>query len=124
MSNCVGVTPDGSPCPAHPVTGSQYCVWHDPAPEAVAKAQLARIQGGLRRRQLSNSEFPGAVSDVDGLLKIWNLAIADAWQIEGSINRAHAITALIRAGAEILSLTDISAKLELLSGLLHGSDKA
>ena len=119
---CTALTNDGKPCPAPRQTDALFCLWHDPA--RVEAAQLARSKGGINRRQLDNSEYPGDVKNADQLLAVLNSALSDAWQLEGNIQRLHVITGLLRVCVEILSLTSISAKLELLQGLLYAPNKS
>ena len=122
MTDCQSLNANGGPCKS-PALPSGYCYMHDP--ELAEQAQQARLKGGLNRRVVPIGEYPGRIETVEQLLEFVNRALQEAWNLqEGSERRLRAVTALLRVACDVIPLSDLNARLELLEDLLYGSTNA
>src|SRR5713226_3727768 len=60
-TRCTQTKPNGDPCAAHPLTNSDFCLFHDPA-HAAAHSEARRIGDSAPRRRLRR--FPRLLDHV------------------------------------------------------------
>ena len=110
----------GQPCGAAAMENG-FCFMH--SPEHKDAARLARLKGGINRRSVPIGDFPGRLESVTQLVDWINATICEAWHLESGERRISAITALLRVAVDVLSLSDVSARLEILEGLVYASSQ-
>jgi hypothetical protein len=126
-STCSATTNDGKPCPAPAVGDSGFCLFHDPNRREEAK--IARLRGGLNRKSVLKGEYPGDIATVPDLLLFLNKSLQECWQLESGEKRLTTIASFLRIACDILSLSDLDGRLQILENLfykqgLNGTNKA
>jgi hypothetical protein len=127
---CIATTTEGKPCPSPRANGTEYCIFHNPDPAQKEATRLARLKGGLHRRQIPQvGDYPDTVKTANQLLEYINAALADSRTIEGTIQRLTVTASLLRIAVDVLPIVDTSARLEILENLfykegLNGTNKA
>ncbi len=89
----------GEPCGSYAVTGSDFCMNHDPA--RAAQMAAARVKGGRARhgRTVGPTAAPGQtvrLESVGDVLRLIERAVNDALAMENSLSRARTLGTLIR----------------------------
>jgi hypothetical protein len=119
-SRCNAVASGGGPCRQAPLTGKDFCYWHDP--EMAEEAQEARRLGGLRRRR---ERTVGDAYQFDGLAtaeqirRLVEIAVVDALGLENSIARARTLAYLAQTAAKLLELGDLEVRLREVESALE-----
>ena len=112
--------PDGRLCRAGPQLDRPFCYAHDP--ERAADAAEARRLGGLRRRKEGTLaiafDLPG-LDTVDGIRRVFQIALADLLGLDNSIARARALIATGGAATKLLMLGDHEARLAALEAIVQ-----
>jgi hypothetical protein len=112
--------PDGRLCRAGPQLDRPFCYAHDP--ERAADAAEARRLGGLRRRKEGTIaiafDLPG-LDTVDGIRRVFQIALADLLGLDNSIARARALIATGGAATKLLMLGDHEARLAALEAIVQ-----
>src|SRR5206468_2256631 len=78
---CVGVKPDGEPCGARAMRGSDFCYWHDPATEEERLSGLTRQERPKGAPILPEPMPLETVVDVQALLKQLALYLATSERV-------------------------------------------
>ena len=112
--------PDGRLCRAGPQLDRPFCYAHDP--ERAADAAEARRLGGLRRKKEGTLaiafDLPG-LDTVDGIRRVFQIALADLLGLDNSIARARALIATGGAATKLLMLGDHEARLAALEAIVQ-----
>ena len=118
-NSCKQVREDGSRCMAPPLTGSDFCFWHDPDNQEVAAE--ARRLGGIRRRRektLIGAYDVGELASVDELRRLLQVAVLDTLALENSIHRSRTLGYLTSVGANLLEKSQFEGRLQALEETL------
>lgn len=112
--------PTGRPCRATPLRDEPFCFWH--APETAEEAAEARRIGGLHRRK---RKTVGAIYGFHGLRTIEDLqslletAAVETMALENTIARNRAIGGFVAAGAKLIEIGELEARLAVLEVALN-----
>ncbi len=118
---CNAVANTGDKCGA-PAMEDGFCFMH--SPNHAEEAKIARLKGGLNRRQLPQiGSYPDSVKTANQLLDYVNAALADARTIEGTIQRLQVTASLLRIAVDILPLVDVGARLTVLEGMIYADNQ-
>jgi len=99
---CTGVKPDGEPCGARAMRGSDFCYWHDPATETERLSGLARQERAKGSPILPEVTSLNTVEDVQALLRQVAIYLATGERIEPRRATAlNAVAAQLLRGIEI-----------------------
>ena len=99
--------------------GGEYCLWH--SPDHVEEAAEARRLGGLRRKRertvavAFELEGLGTVAELRRLLEI---AAVDTLSLDNGIARSRTLIALVSAGARLLEVGELEARVAALEAAL------
>lgn len=116
---CKATKDDGTPCEAAPITGGDYCFWHDPE-RAEEVAEAGRL-GGLRRRR---EKAVGAAYDLDGLdtveqvKRLLQIAVMDTLGLENSIARSRTLAYLAQVALKVVEVGDMQQRLTALEAAM------
>jgi hypothetical protein len=117
---CTVTMPDGRLCRAGPQLDRPFCYAHDP--ERASDAAEARRLGGLRRRKEGTIaiafDLPG-LDTVDGIRRVFQIALADLVGLDNSIARARALIATGGAATKLLTLGDHEQRLAALEAVVQ-----
>jgi hypothetical protein len=115
-ATCEALRRDGEPCRSWTVSGSRFCLAHDPA--RAAQIAEARRRGGKARhgRRIGTT---GEVVHVElagpgDVLKLLERAVNDALEAENSLSRARVVGYLGSVYAEIWKTTELERRLSVL----------
>jgi hypothetical protein len=112
---CQAAKDDGSRCEAAPLTGGEYCFWHDPK-HAEEVAEAGRL-GGLRRRR---EKTVAAAYDLDGLAtldqirRLLEIAVMDTLGLENSIARSRVLAYLAQVALKVVEAADLQERVAAL----------
>lgn len=115
VTRCAGTRPDGGPCGAWPMRGEPFCLWHNPLREDEA-AEARRLGGQRRRRERTIA----GLFDLEGLAttpalrRLLEIAAVDTLALENGIQRSRTLVAIVMAGARLLEVGDLEARLATL----------
>ena len=119
---CKASTKSGKPCRGWAVSGSEYCVAHDPA--SAGKMAAARRAGGKARhgRRIGSPDAAGSVklatvTDVLGLLET---TVNDVLKLENSLGRARAIAYLAHAWGALYESSELERRVAALEVKQNG----
>jgi hypothetical protein len=107
---CVGSKPDGEPCGARAMRGSQYCFWHDPEKEEERQAELARREQFTGAPIVAEAVPLESVADVEALLRQTVLYLATGGRIEP--RRATALTGVADRLLRCIQFREMQAELD------------
>ena len=116
---CKATKDDGSPCEAAPITGGDYCFWHDPE-RAEEVAEAGRL-GGLRRRK---EKTVAAAYDLDGLdtvdqvRRLLQIAVMDTLGLENSVARSRTLAYLAGIALKVVEVGDMQERLAALEAAM------
>ena len=115
---CAYAKADGQPCRMAPLHDRPYCFSHDP--DRAAEAAEARRLGGLRRRKEGTIavayDLPG-LDTVDGIRRVFQIALADLLGLDNSI--ARALIATGGAATKLLIGADYEQRLAALEAVVQ-----
>jgi len=117
---CAAIKEGGERCGARPLRDGELCFWHDP--ETAQEAAEARRLGGLRRRRegaVTGAYELDGLEDVAGLRRVLEIAAVDALALENSVSRSRVLIAAAQAGARLLEVGELEARLEALEAVLE-----
>ena len=112
---CGATKDNGSPCEAAPLTGGEYCFWHDPE-HAGEVAEAGRL-GGLRRRR---EKTVAVAYDLEGLAtldqirRLLEIAVMDTLGLDNSIARSRVLAYLAQVALKVVEADDLQERLAAL----------
>ncbi|MCZ7537527.1 MAG: hypothetical protein M5T61_17560 [Acidimicrobiia bacterium] len=119
------VLTDGRPCGAPPLRDERYCFAHHP--DKAEEVAEARRLGGLRRRReravAGAYEFDG-LGTVESIRRLVEIAALDALGLENSIARGRLLISAALAGAKLLEVGELEARLAVLEAAHEARDRA
>ena len=116
---CKAVKDDGSQCEAAPLTGGEYCFWHDPE-HAEEVAEAGRL-GGLRRRR---EKTVSAAYDLEGLgsiqqvRRLLEIAALDTLGLENSVARSRTLAYLAQVALKALEVGEFQDRLQAIEAAM------
>jgi hypothetical protein len=115
---CKAKTKNGKPCGGYAVTGSRFCLTHDPG-RARERAERNRA-GGLARLSPKATEGQDApkIATVADVLNLVNATIADLWLLENSVPRARGLLAAAEGAIKALQAGELGARVATLEAVL------
>ena len=117
---CKALNENGEPCRQRPFVGRELCFWHDP--EFEKEREEARRAGGVNRRREQTLKAVyelfrvSTIEDLQRLLEIGGLGLL---ALENSVQRNRAIISLVGAGAKLIEVGELAAKLESIRSVLE-----
>src|SRR3989344_6697519 len=111
MANCIFIKPDGNPCEANSLKGSDYCFSHDPTTQE-AKL-LAVTKGGLNRKLYEVYGEPLTLEEPSDIKKLLSNVINGIWT--GTIpasQPANSIGFLSRCWLDAYQISEIENRLK------------
>jgi hypothetical protein len=116
---CTYQMPDGRACRATPLRDEPFCFWH--SPDTAEELTEARRMGGLHRRKKRTVAtiygFGGLRSIEDNQVLLETIAV-ETLGLENSIARNRALTAIVAAGAKLIELGDLAARIAAMEATL------
>lgn len=112
---CQATTEDASPCRQAPRHGRPFCFWHDP--ETADDARRAREVGGKRAHReaaIAGAFNLGDLSTPEGILRLFEISMVEAMQIEDPVQKVRAINQTARYAALLLEITDSHERLRFI----------
>lgn len=117
-TRCKGTTRKGEACRAPVVHGREWCVFHDPAPDAQERSRQARIRGGQASSRLARAlkHMPYDLREVYDRLGTTLLDV-----LEGRISppQATAAAQVARAMVTTLDAAELVEKIARLEELMR-----
>ena len=113
--HCSATASDGRPCRAAPLVDGAFCFFHDRA--TVAEAAEARRLGGRRRRREKTIKTIYDLQGLDtfkGILRVLDIAVADALGLDNSIGRARVLITAASAAAKLVEPGEDEATMDSL----------
>ena len=120
MSRCAGTRPDGRGCRSYPLRGERFCLWHSPDHEEEAKE--ARRLGGMRRRRektVAGAYDLNGLATIEDLRRLVEIAALDTLGLENSIPRSRTLVSVALAGAKLIEVGEIEARLATVEAALE-----
>jgi hypothetical protein len=109
---CAYAKADGQPCRMAPLRDRPFCFSHDP--ERAEEAAEARRIGGHRRKKEGTIavayDLPG-LDTVEGIRRVFEIALADLLGLDNSIGRARAPIATGGAATKLLIGADYEQRI-------------
>jgi hypothetical protein len=116
---CTYQMPEGRACRATPLREEPFCFWH--AAGTADELAEARRMGGLHRRKKKTVAtiygFGGLRSIEDNQALLETIAV-ETLALENSIARNRALTAIVTAGAKLIELGDLAARVTAVEAAL------
>jgi hypothetical protein len=102
-----------------------FCFWHNP--ETEDEAAEARRLGGLRRRREKAVAGAYQVSGLDSaasLRRVLEIATIDTLALDNSISRSRTLISAVLAGAKLMEVDELEARIERLEAALSSRSHA
>jgi hypothetical protein len=112
QKRCIGTRKDGSPCEAKAVTGSDYCLAHDPA-RVVEMAEWRR-QGGKASSNASRARKAAAGMNPVEIVGILGGVLAGVLAGDYTPGQANAAASVARAMMQIHEMTALEERIAAL----------
>lgn len=110
---CSAIKTDGAPCGSWAVTGSVFCVVHDPAHAATVAA--ARQRGGRARhgRNIGSTgtSAPVTLRELADVLVLLERVCTDLYELENSVARGRALVSLAGVFVDSYKVTELERRL-------------
>lgn len=117
---CTYLMPEGRACRATPLREVPFCFWHPP--DTTDDLAEARRMGGLHRRKKRTVAtiygFGGLGSIEDNQALLETIAV-ETLALENSIARNRALTSIVTAGAKLIELGDLAARVAAIEAALR-----
>lgn len=113
---CAHIAGNGAGCLAYAVKGSQYCFFHDPSPEAIAKRQKALMKGAKRSRGnegLSTWE-PRSLSTMQDLKAALDELFNAGMSGQLSTSRISALASVANSLSKVIEGSDLEARIKAI----------
>jgi hypothetical protein len=124
MAHCRAIKANGEPCRSPALTGSDFCLFHDPARSE--EVEEARRLGGLRRRRERTVstiyDFQGLRSIAD-ILRVLESVVTDTLSLDNSVERSRALAQLSEIARRCLVYNQ-EERLQLLEAALQSRPAA
>lgn len=115
---CKAKTKGGARCGAYAVTGSDFCLTHDPAR---AKERAERNRKGGRAKASPKATAGIAAPQIESIadvIALVNYVIADLWLLENTVPRARGLLAAGDAAVKALEIGELEARVAALEAAL------
>jgi hypothetical protein len=111
---CKAKTKSGKRCEGYALTGSDFCLTHDPK-RAKDRADRNR-RGGRAHRSPKPTEGVAApkIESVADVLAIVNFVIADLWVLDNTVPRARGLLAAGEAAVKALEIGELEERVAAL----------
>jgi hypothetical protein len=112
---CAFEMPDGRACRAAPLRGEFLCFWH--SPDTTDELAEARRMGGLHRRKkrtVATIYGFGGLRSIEDHQALLETVAVETLGLENSIVRNRALTSIVVAGARLVELGDLAARIAAL----------
>lgn len=118
---CKARAQNGRRCEGFAVTGSLYCLTHDPNH---ATARNARNRKGGRKHAVPKllNEWTRKIESIGDLLDLLNLIIADTVAQENTAARSRALLAAIETGIKCLAQNELADRVAAIEAVLQNRE--
>ncbi|MPZ49830.1 MAG: hypothetical protein GEU75_11160 [Dehalococcoidia bacterium] len=116
---CAGIAEGGARCRQAPMRGEEFCFWHHP--DYKEEAAQARKVGGQRRRRERAIEGAYELEGLDsvaGIRRYLEIAMADALNLENSVQRVRAVIAGVMAATKLLEVGEHEDRIAAIEAAL------
>ncbi|MPZ51032.1 MAG: hypothetical protein GEU75_17310 [Dehalococcoidia bacterium] len=118
--HCQALNEKGEPCQQAPITGRDFCFWHDP--EYEAQAAQARRSGGTTRAKEHALRYIYGIDSLDTHERIQRLvdfATTELLALENSVARNRALLSAAGTAADLIAAGALAEKLEQIRAVLQ-----
>jgi len=118
---CKARTKNGRRCEGFAVTGSLYCLTHDPNR---AEARAARNRKGGRKHAVPKllDEWTRKIESIGDLLDLLNLIIADTVAQENTAARSRALLAAVETGLRCITQNELENRVAAIEAVLKNRE--
>ena len=117
---CKALNENGEPCGQAPLTGREFCFWHDPEFEKQA-AEARRAGGAKRAREQSLKaifDYYG-VETIEDLRRVHDIATTDLLALENSVARNRALLSSVDTGLRLIEAGELTRQIEEIRRVLE-----
>lgn len=121
---CIATKANGEPCGAYAVTGSVFCMSHDPS--RAARMAQARSAGGRARhgRKVGTpgTSEPVHLAELADVLVLLERVAVDLYGLENSVSRGRALVSVAAAFIDGYKVTELEKRLTAIESRLDNGN--